>query len=66
MNFQVDPTALVSSLGAAHKQMVEIARAVRHKAPHHHFRRTDRLADPGGKEPFLRPGAAAGEAGRRR
>ena len=32
MNFQVDPTALVSSLGAAHKQMVEIARAVHHKA----------------------------------
>ena len=25
MNFQVNPTALVSSLGAAHKQMVEIA-----------------------------------------
>jgi simple sugar transport system ATP-binding protein/ribose transport system ATP-binding protein len=32
MNFQVDPTAMVSSLGAAHKQMVEIARAVRKKA----------------------------------
>jgi ABC-type sugar transport system ATPase subunit len=32
MNFQVDPTALVSSLGAAHKQMVEIARAVHKKA----------------------------------
>ena len=32
MNFQVNPTALVSSLGAAHKQMVEIARAVHHKA----------------------------------
>ena len=32
MNFQVDPTALVSSLGAAHKQMVEIARAVQKKA----------------------------------
>ena len=32
MNFQVDPTALVSSLGAAQKQMVEIARAVHHKA----------------------------------
>src|SRR5690606_23398632 len=29
LNFNVNPTALVSSLGAAHKQMVEIARAVR-------------------------------------
>lgn len=28
LNFDVDPTALVSSLGAAKKQMVEIARAV--------------------------------------
>ena len=28
MGFQVDPTAQVSTLGAAHKQMVEIARAV--------------------------------------
>lgn len=32
LNFHVDPTALVSSLGAAKKQMVEIARAVHHKA----------------------------------
>ncbi len=32
MGFQVDPTAQVSTLGAAHKQMVEIARAVHHKA----------------------------------
>jgi simple sugar transport system ATP-binding protein/ribose transport system ATP-binding protein len=32
MNFQVNPTAQVSTLGAAHKQMVEIARAVHHKA----------------------------------
>ncbi|WP_421876049.1 sugar ABC transporter ATP-binding protein [Pacificispira sp.] len=32
MNFHVEPTALVSSLGAAKKQMVEIARAVHHKA----------------------------------
>ncbi|APE45985.1 ABC transporter ATP-binding protein (plasmid) [Sulfitobacter alexandrii] len=29
LNFNVNPTATVSSLGAAHKQMVEIARAVR-------------------------------------
>jgi len=32
LNFPVDPTATVASLGAAKKQMVEIARAVRHKA----------------------------------
>ena len=32
LNFPVDPTATVGSLGAAKKQMVEIARAVRHKA----------------------------------
>ena len=32
MGFQVDPTAQVSSLGAAQKQMVEIARAVHHNA----------------------------------
>ncbi len=32
LNFNVDPTAVVASLGAAQKQMVEIARAVLHKA----------------------------------
>jgi len=32
MNFAVNPTAQVSTLGAAQKQMVEIARAVHHKA----------------------------------
>lgn len=32
LNFDVDPTALVSGLGAAKKQMVEIARAVLNKA----------------------------------
>ena len=32
LNFPVDPTALVSSLGAGQKQMVEIARAVHHNA----------------------------------
>ncbi len=32
MGFQVDPMAQVSTLGAAQKQMVEIARAVHHKA----------------------------------
>ena len=32
LNFNVDPTVLVASLGAAQRQMVEIARAVHHKA----------------------------------
>lgn len=32
LNFNVDPTALVQSLGAGQKQMVEIARAVHHQA----------------------------------
>ena len=32
LNFTVDPTAPVASLGAAKRQMVEIARAVHHKA----------------------------------
>ena len=32
LNFPVDPTATVSTLGAAKKQMVEIARAVHHNA----------------------------------
>src|SRR5690349_4091551 len=32
LNFPVDPTAMVSGLGAGQKQMVEIARAVHHKA----------------------------------
>jgi simple sugar transport system ATP-binding protein len=32
LNFHVDPTAMVSALGAGQKQMVEIARAVHHNA----------------------------------
>jgi ABC-type sugar transport system ATPase subunit len=32
LNFTVDPAAIVDSLGAAKRQMVEIARAVHHKA----------------------------------
>jgi simple sugar transport system ATP-binding protein len=32
LNFHVDPTAVVASLGAGQKQMVEIARAVHHNA----------------------------------
>ena len=37
--------------------MVEIARAVLHKAQHHHLRRADREPDAGGEEVLLRPGA---------
>ena len=44
LNFDVDPTALVSSLGAAKKQMVEIARAMTQSAkgrqPRHRHIRT--------------------------
>ena len=32
LNFHVDPTALVATLGSAHRQMVEIARAAYHEA----------------------------------
>ena len=32
LSFHVDPTAIVASLGAAQQQMVEVARAVHHKA----------------------------------
>ena len=32
LNFPVDPTAIVDTLGAAKRQMVEIARAVHHNA----------------------------------
>lgn len=32
MNFDVEPTALVSTLGAAQRQMVEVARAAHHKS----------------------------------
>jgi simple sugar transport system ATP-binding protein len=32
LNFSVDPTAMVETLGAAKRQMVEIARAVHHRA----------------------------------
>ena len=54
LNFPVDPTAPVQSLGTAKRQMVEIARAVRLKAQDHHFRRADRDADAGGKASSLR------------
>ena len=38
MNFRVDPWATVSTLGAAQKQMVEIARAVRQNAQNYYIR----------------------------
>lgn len=63
LSFEVDPTALVSQLGAAQKQMVEIARAVRHNArviifdeptatltpeeKHHFFNLVERLKNDG-------------------
>jgi simple sugar transport system ATP-binding protein len=63
LNFAVDPTMNVSALGAAQKQMVEIARAVHHKAKviifdeptatltpeekHHFFALIDRLKNSG-------------------
>lgn len=63
LNFNVDPTRLVSSLGAAQRQMVEIARAVQHNArliifdeptatltpeeKHHFFGLVQRLKDDG-------------------
>ncbi|MFZ5526521.1 MAG: sugar ABC transporter ATP-binding protein [Pseudomonadota bacterium] len=63
LNFNVDPTKLVSQLGAAQRQMVEIARAVHHNArliifdeptatltpeeKHHFFGLIDRLKHEG-------------------
>ncbi len=55
MNFDVDPVQTVSQLGAAKKQMVEIARAVLLKREGHHLRRADGDADSGGEEILLRP-----------
>ena len=49
MNFSVDPWATVSTLGAAKKQMVEIARAVRQNAQGYHFRRAHGVAHSGRK-----------------
>ena len=46
-------------LGAAKKQMVEIARAVQPKRPGHHLRRADRVADARGEASFLRSDRAA-------
>jgi simple sugar transport system ATP-binding protein len=45
LNFDVDPTTTVAILGAAKKQMVEIARAVLHNARINHLRRADGQPD---------------------
>ena len=55
LNFPVDPTAIVQSLGTAKRQMVEIARAVRLQGENHHIRRADRHSDAGGEALPLRP-----------
>lgn len=53
LNFHVDPTALVSSLGAGQKQMVEIARAVHHKAKVIIFDEPTSTLTPEEKEQFF-------------
>lgn len=53
LNFHVDPTALVSSLGAGQKQMVEIARAVHHKAKVIVFDEPTSTLTPEEKEQFF-------------
>ncbi|HXT07261.1 MAG TPA: sugar ABC transporter ATP-binding protein [Roseiarcus sp.] len=53
LSFHVEPTALVSSLGAAKKQMVEIARAVQHKARIFIFDEPTAALTPEEKEHFF-------------
>ena len=53
LSFHVEPTALVSSLGAAKKQMVEIARAVQHKARIFIFDEPTATLTPEEKEHFF-------------
>ncbi len=53
LNFHVEPTALVSSLGAAKKQMVEIARAVHHNARIFIFDEPTATLTPEEKEHFF-------------
>ena len=53
LNFPVDPGALVSSLGAAKKQMVEIARAVHHQARVFIFDEPTATLTPEEKEHFF-------------
>ena len=57
LNFYVDPMALVSSLGSGKKQMVEIARAVHHKAKLIIFDEPTATLTPGGEVPLLQSGA---------
>ena len=64
LNFDVTPTTTVGLLGAAKKQMVEIARAVLHQAQVIIFDEPTAIADAGGEELFLRPRALAEEARR--
>jgi simple sugar transport system ATP-binding protein len=54
LNFDVDPTALVSTLGAAKKQMVEIARALLHKAEVIIFDEPTATLTPEEKQHFFR------------
>ena len=53
LNFGVDPTMFVSQLGAAQKQMVEIARAVHHKAKVIIFDKPTATLTPEEKHHFL-------------
>jgi len=53
LSFHVEPTALVSSLGAAKKQMVEIARAVQHNARIFIFDEPTATLTPEEKEHFF-------------
>lgn len=53
MGFQVGPTAQVSTLGAAQKQMVEIARAVHHNARVIIFNESTAALTPEEKRRFL-------------
>ena len=59
LNFHVDPTAMVASLGAGQQQMVEIARAVHHNAQVIIFDEPTVDADAGGEAPVLRARSAA-------
>ena len=58
LNFTVDPSATVATLGAAKRQMVEIARAVQHNAAVIIFDEPTAVADAGGEAAFLRADAA--------
>jgi ABC-type sugar transport system ATPase subunit len=54
LNFHVDPTAVVSSLGAAQKQMVEIARAIYHDVKLIIFDEPTATLTPAEKKHFFR------------